>query len=120
MVCQYVQKAWEDWESFLLEGRVGGVVLDGSKGVGNVGTGVDVLVVCLRGGSDEFRCQMKVRAGSNAELSGPIAVMRAAKNSTMIALATMLMRGSWSAVGRTPGWPPCGGGVWSRMPSAHT
>ena len=51
-------------------GRVGGVVCSvGSKRVGSVEAEADVVVVCLRGGSIEFRCQLEVRAGSSAELS---------------------------------------------------
>ena len=58
--------------------------------VGSVEAEVDVVVVCLHGGSDESAA---VRAGSNAELSwGPMTVMRAAKSSTLIAVATILMK----------------------------
>ena len=80
-----------------------GVVLDGPQGTGSVAAEVDVIAGRLRCGEGE-------RAVSNRKLPGSGGWFRTAKSSTMDTLSTILTRASWSAMGRTPSWPPqCGG-----------
>ena len=75
----------------------------------------DMVVGCLRGGPDEFRCNWGFALGPTPTCLGPIAGLRAARTTTMIALSTILTRASQSAMMRTPDWPPNGAGLFIGM-----
>ena len=67
---QGAQKVQEHFRSFFARCSSRRARLSGAEGVGNVEAEVNVVVGRLRGGPDEFRCQVWVRAGSDAELAG--------------------------------------------------
>ena len=65
---------------------------------------VNVVVGRLCGGSDEFRCKMKVRAGSNAELHGSDGCLEDCKEFHHDRAPTILVRAFRSTMAPTPSW----------------
>ena len=64
-----------------------------------------MVVGCLHGGSEEFRCQVEVRAGSSL---GPRAGLRASRRFALIVLSTIWTRASWKTKELASGRPPFG------------
>ena len=113
MVCQ-AHKRYGCTCGAFQEARADGAVLDGSEIVGHVEAEVDVVVGCLSGGS-KFCCQVDVRAGSSAEVPEYDGWLEGFEELHNERAPDDLGEVSWSAMERTPGWPPRGTGLLSGM-----
>ena len=93
-------REWEHLQSFLFEARVDCVMLDG---VGTVEAEVNAVVGCLRGGSDEFRCQLP-----NAELPRSDGWLEGCEEFNNGLALDDIDEGFLDC---DPGWPSCGAGL---------